>query len=88
MCTRTIRGGPTPEGFNLDELFLPGASLEFQKSEKAVSWRNTFLFLDRLVKLWEKYGIRKVRQKAIDSAERWMIDRFEKSDGLGAIYPP
>ncbi len=79
---------PVPEGFNLQELFLPGASLEFQKSETAISWRNTFLFLDRLLKLWEEHGSRRVREKAIRAAERWMIDRFEASDGLGAIYPP
>jgi squalene-hopene/tetraprenyl-beta-curcumene cyclase len=79
---------PVPQGFDLNELFLPGAPLEFQKSEKAISWRNTFLYLDRVAKLWEKHGPRKVRQKAIQAAERWMIDRFEMSDGLGAIYPP
>jgi len=79
---------PVPDGFNLQELFLPGVSLEFQKSETAISWRNTFLFLDRLLKLWEEHGSRRVREKAIRAAERWMIDRFEASDGLGAIYPP
>jgi squalene-hopene/tetraprenyl-beta-curcumene cyclase len=79
---------PVPDGFNLQELFLPGVSLEFQKSETAISWRNTFLFLDRLLKLWEEHGSRKVREKAIRAAERWMIARFEASDGLGAIYPP
>jgi len=79
---------PVPDSFNLQELFLPGVSLEFQKSETAISWRNTFLFLDRLLKLWEEHGSRRVREKAIRAAERWMIDRFEASDGLGAIYPP
>src|SRR5262245_38843385 len=79
---------PVPDGFNLQELFLPGVSLEFQKSETAISWRNTFLFLDRLLKLWEEHGSRRVREKAIRAAERWMIERFEASDGLGAIYPP
>jgi squalene-hopene/tetraprenyl-beta-curcumene cyclase len=79
---------PVPDGFDLQELFLPGVSLEFQKSETAISWRNTFLFLDRLLKLWEEHGSRKVREKAIRAAERWMIARFEASDGLGAIFPP
>ncbi len=79
---------PVPEGFNLQELFLPGAPLGFRKSEKTISWRNAFLLLDRGVKVWERFGVRKIREKAIGEAERWMIDRFEMSDGLGAIYPP
>jgi squalene-hopene/tetraprenyl-beta-curcumene cyclase len=79
---------PVPEGFNLQELFVPGVSLESQKSEKTLSWRNAFLLLDRAVKWWEKHGSRRVRNRAIAHAERWMIERFQKSDGLGAIYPP
>ena len=29
-----------------------------------------------------------MRRKALAAAERWMLDRFDQSDGLGAIYPP
>ncbi len=79
---------PVPDGFNLQELFLPDVPLGFRKSEKSVCWRNTFLFLDGLAKLWEKYGSARIRKIAIRKAERWMIERFHKSDGLGAIYPP
>jgi squalene-hopene/tetraprenyl-beta-curcumene cyclase len=79
---------PVPEGFSLEELFLPGAPLEFKKSGKRFTWRNTFLFLDRVFKLWEKHGSGRIRRKAIRAAEKWMIERFEMSDGLGAIYPP
>src|SRR5262249_44775134 len=52
-----------PDGFDLQELFLPGVSLAFPKSEKALSWRNIFLLADRGVKLWEKYGSRWIRRK-------------------------
>ena len=30
----------------------------------------------------------RLRRKAIEAAEAWMLERFERSDGLGAIYPP
>ena len=30
----------------------------------------------------------RLRRKALEAAERWMIARFDRSDGLGAIYPP
>jgi hypothetical protein len=29
-----------------------------------------------------------LRNRAIRAAERWIVERFEGSDGLGAIYPP
>jgi squalene-hopene/tetraprenyl-beta-curcumene cyclase len=32
--------------------------------------------------------LRKIRQAAVDRATRWMLERFEESDGLGAIFPP
>jgi squalene-hopene/tetraprenyl-beta-curcumene cyclase len=79
---------PVPDGFDLEELFLPGAPLGFRKSEKTISWRNTFLLLDKGVKLWEKNPISRIRQRAIQASEKWMIERFDMSDGLGAIYPP
>ncbi len=79
---------PVPDGFDLQELFVPGVPLGFQKSEKTLSWRNTFLLLDSGLKLWEKHGSAKIRRKAIEASARWMIGRFQMSDGLGAIFPP
>jgi squalene-hopene/tetraprenyl-beta-curcumene cyclase len=31
--------------------------------------------------------IRPLRKLALKKAEKWMLERFEMSDGLGAIYP-
>ena len=28
------------------------------------------------------------RKRAIEAAKQWMLARFQKSDGLGAIFPP
>jgi squalene-hopene/tetraprenyl-beta-curcumene cyclase len=79
---------PVPAGFNLQELFLPGEPLAFKEEAAFLSWRNMFLRLDRLLKNWERFGPRSIRRHAIKRAERWMIERFENYDGLGAIYPP
>ncbi len=79
---------PVPDGFNLDELFLPGKSQEFPRDGKPFSWRNTFLAFDRLLKWWENHGSRRLRERAIRAAEKWIIERMRYSDGLGAIYPP
>ncbi len=80
----------TPEQ-NIDELFVGGrrkANLHLRwDRKKVVSWRNFFIFLDRITHLAERVHIRPVRKVALKRAEKWMIERFEKSDGLGAIYP-
>ena len=55
--------------------------------KKLVSWRNFFLVADRLVHLAERVHIRPLRQVALKRAEKWMLERLEMSDGLGAIYP-
>jgi squalene-hopene/tetraprenyl-beta-curcumene cyclase len=80
---------PVPDGFNLDELFAPGgASWSWFKDRQFLTWRNVFLSLDRVAKVWEKYGSRSIRRKAIRRAEQWMLERTRYADGLGAIYPP
>ena len=78
---------PAPRGFSLDELFLPGASLEHPSEDGFLSWRTFFLAGDRLFKLWRRYGLRTVRRIAVRKAERWVLERMRDSDGLGAIYP-
>ncbi|HEY8997336.1 MAG TPA: squalene--hopene cyclase [Edaphobacter sp.] len=75
----------------IDELFVGGRQnadlhLKWDK-KKLVSWRNFFLLTDRMVHWFERVHIRPLRKVAIRKAEKWMLERFEKSDGLGAIYP-
>ncbi len=75
----------------LDELFVGGRSnadlhLRWDR-RKLISWRNFFLFWDRVAHGFERVHIRPLRKAALRKAEAWMLERFEKSDGLGAIYP-
>ncbi|SRR5579884_26537 len=76
-----------PSGFNLNELFLPGVSFEFPNNEGRLSWRNFFLKLDKALKIWERWAPGAVRRKAIEKAEKWVLERTRHSGGLGAIYP-
>jgi squalene-hopene/tetraprenyl-beta-curcumene cyclase len=75
----------------IDELFAGGrqnANLHLRwDSKKLLGWRNIFLFFDRVVHWLERVHIRPLRKVALRKAEKWMLDRLEKSDGLGAIYP-
>src|SRR5215831_4845391 len=79
-----------PEEMAIDELFVGGrdkSRMRLEWSKKLVSWRNFFLVLDRLTHWFEAVHIRPLRSIALKKAEQWMLARFEKSDGLGAIYP-
>jgi len=80
----------TPEQ-GIDELFVGGrhnANLHLRwDTKRPISWRNFFLFTDRMVHWFERVHIRPLRKVAIHRAEQWILEHFEKSDGLGAIYP-
>src|SRR5438876_1030542 len=80
-----------PDEMSIDELYLHGRGekkdLRLKWSPKLISWRNFFLLLDRMTHWFERVHIRPLRSIALKKAEKWMLERFEKSDGLGAIYP-
>jgi squalene-hopene/tetraprenyl-beta-curcumene cyclase len=79
-----------PDEMNIDELFVGGrdkSRMRLEWSTQLVSWRNFFLVLDRMVHWFEAVHIRPLRWLALRKAEKWMLERFEMSDGLGAIYP-
>ena len=80
-----------PPEQGIDELFIGGranSDLHLRWDRKHLfSWRNFFLFTDRMMHWAERIHIRPLRKKALKKAEKWMLERFERSDGLGAIYP-
>ncbi len=79
-----------PDEWNIDELFphgRHGSSLRLKWESKLICWRNFFLVLDRMVHAFERVHVRPLRSIALRAAEEWMLERFEMSDGLGAIYP-
>ena len=79
-----------PQEMGIEELFVGGRygkHLHLKYTQEKISWRNFFLVLNRVVHFCERFHIRPLRYLALKKAERWMLERFEKSDGLGAIYP-
>lgn len=75
---------PVPGGLTVDELYLPNKPLALPKRDPAA---RMFGYADRLVKLWERKGVKHIRRAAIREAEHWILDRTRHTDGLGAIYP-
>jgi squalene-hopene/tetraprenyl-beta-curcumene cyclase len=82
-----------PVKVNLDELYPQGIherDLALAPDPEKISLRNFFLWLDRLHKLAEwfaEHGIHPFRRIALKKAEQWMLERFNGSDGLCAIFP-
>ena len=80
----------TPEQ-SIDELFVGGrenANLHLKWDRKnPIGWRNLFLAFDRIFHWVERVHIRPLRKLALKRCEKWLLERFEMSDGLGAIYP-
>jgi squalene-hopene/tetraprenyl-beta-curcumene cyclase len=82
-----------PAKVNLDELYPEGIherELALAPDPEKISWRNFFLWLDRLHKFAEWFAEHKIhpfRKHALKTSERWMLERFEGADGLAAIFP-
>lgn len=75
---------PTPGGLRVDELTHPRRKFALARKDRIA---NLFITADKLFKRWERQNVRRVRQSAIRKAESWMLQHFEHSEGLGAIYP-
>jgi squalene-hopene/tetraprenyl-beta-curcumene cyclase len=79
-----------PDDMGVEELFVGGrdkSRMHLHWDKKWLSWRNFFLVLDRTAHWFERVHVRPLRSVALRQAEKWMLERFEMSDGLGAIFP-
>jgi squalene-hopene/tetraprenyl-beta-curcumene cyclase len=80
-----------PERMRVRELFLhdPEASRwPAQPTKQWLSWTNFFLGVDWLFKKLERFRLTPLRRHAVHKAVAWMRERYEASDGIGAIFPP
>jgi squalene-hopene/tetraprenyl-beta-curcumene cyclase len=81
---------PLKPAVALDELYPDGMherDLALPPDPQGLTWRNFFLWLDRLHKFVENYRLLPFRKRSLRKAEQWMLERFEGSDGLAAIFP-
>jgi squalene-hopene/tetraprenyl-beta-curcumene cyclase len=51
-------------------------------------WRELFLKIDGLLKIYNQAPMPGLRERALKAAERWLLEHMEGCDGLGAIFPP
>jgi squalene-hopene/tetraprenyl-beta-curcumene cyclase len=78
-----------PHGVTVDELFkVPGAKpLSVVWDNSVISWKNFFLALNGCLKLYERLPWKPLRKAMMDRSRKWMMERLERSEGLGTIYP-
>jgi squalene-hopene/tetraprenyl-beta-curcumene cyclase len=83
---------PIPDHASLEELRIVDSRVSgprFSRGSLAHhGWSVFFQVVDRLNKLIEWMGLMPLRRLALAKAEHWTLQRLEKSDGLGAIFPP
>jgi len=72
-----------PRGASIPEL-MAVRELPPQRS----AWASFFFTVDAVVKRVEKLPFPHLRAFALERAERWMLERLQESDGLGAIFAP
>ncbi|QDV34282.1 squalene--hopene cyclase [Tautonia plasticadhaerens] len=82
---RPVRHLPPEKG--IAELFRPDLPPPSRRTERACSWSNFFVALDRGFKWAHRVVPKALRRPGLAAAHRWMIRHFEGSEGLGAIFP-
>ncbi|MBM3993397.1 MAG: terpene cyclase/mutase family protein [Planctomycetes bacterium] len=86
---KPMRKVPSEEG--VAELFLDDPHTPrwpHPPTKRLLTWTNFFLAADWIIKFLEVWGPQFIRKKAIERAAEWMLDHFQDSDGVGAIFPP
>ncbi len=78
------------ESQGIPELLRDGEldRMRLRMDDTPFTWRNFFLTVDAGIKAAEKLRLLPLRRKAVRSAEQWMLEHFDYSSGLGAIFPP
>jgi squalene-hopene/tetraprenyl-beta-curcumene cyclase len=75
----------------LHELYPLGTEnqdLRLPRDERFFTWRNFFLRVDTVLKFLHPLQFHAMRRRALQEAERWMVERIgEGSDGLATVFP-
>jgi len=81
-----------PKELHIDELYVSEKTRhQLIKADGCSShpfWSRLFFALDRMLKIAERIGFTPLREKALKRIEDWIITHSDRSEGLGAIFPP
>lgn len=80
-----------PADRGVAELYLePGhrRHIKFKRDGNPFGWRNAFLVADRVARIHEKSPWKPLRGRALDAAEKWIVEHQEADGSWGGIQPP
>ncbi len=79
-----------PPELGIDELYVDQRARHrlMPNGDAHRTWSKIFISLDKVLKLVDRAGMTPLRRRALQTIEDWIIERTERSDGLGAIFPP
>ncbi len=65
-----------------------GKDFRLPRHPRFMAWRNLFLRIDDSLKFLHRVPLKPMRKRALEEAERWMLERIgEGSDGLATVFP-
>ncbi len=80
---------PLPREETLDELFPGGKEVaDLSLPRKPGLWAAAFRVADKLLRLYERFPWKPLRNRALRASEQWIIDRQEVDGCWGGIQPP
>jgi squalene-hopene/tetraprenyl-beta-curcumene cyclase len=71
----------------LNELYAEGVANVRYELPRNRDWSDIFLWLDKAFKWLEKRNLVPLRQKGLEAAEKWVLERQEASGDWGGIIP-
>jgi len=85
LCTLRAKAR-NPGGINIRELFTTPPEQERDYFPVRSGLNRLFLYMERTARVFEPLIPSRLRQRALDRARDWMLERLDKG-GLGAIFP-
>ncbi len=88
MNSRPVR--PVQPSARVQELFVRPprpTDYSFTKEDGIFTWRNFFIGLDHMLKVYERSPVRPFRHKAVAKAEEWVLEHQEVTGDWGGIQP-
>jgi squalene-hopene/tetraprenyl-beta-curcumene cyclase len=88
MAERPIR--KLPPWARVQELYVrPPRPIDytFTKEDGILTWKNIFIGVDHLLKVYESSPIRPFKNRAMALAEQWVLDHQEPTGDWGGIQP-
>jgi len=82
---------PIPENARLNELNPQGrkrTEYALPKPKNPLSWKGFFHAADAVLRRYDRFAIKPLREAAYHAAERWIIARQEADGSWGGIQPP